>query len=40
MLERDACFPPGAELNAELDAIAAAMTRGEARRRGGKADVG
>jgi uncharacterized protein (UPF0276 family) len=33
MLERDDCFPTDVDLNAELDAIAAAMTRGRARRR-------
>jgi uncharacterized protein len=32
MLERDDRFPPDAELNAELDAIAAAVARGTARR--------
>jgi uncharacterized protein (UPF0276 family) len=32
MLERDGSFPPEAELNAELDALAAAMKRGTARR--------
>jgi hypothetical protein len=32
MLERDDRFPPGARLNAELDAIAAAVARGVARR--------
>jgi len=32
MLERDDRFPSDAKLNAELDAIAAAMARGEARR--------
>jgi uncharacterized protein (UPF0276 family) len=32
MLERDDRFPSDAELNAELDAIAAAAARGEARR--------
>jgi uncharacterized protein (UPF0276 family) len=39
MLERDDCFPAAAELNAELDALAAAMARG-ARRRTGVAHVG
>jgi uncharacterized protein (UPF0276 family) len=33
MLERDDRFPSDAELNEELDAIAGAMARGEARRR-------
>lgn len=32
MLERDDCFPSEAELNAELDAIAAAQHRGQLRR--------
>jgi uncharacterized protein (UPF0276 family) len=32
MLERDDHFPPDARLNAELDAIAAAVARGAARR--------
>jgi uncharacterized protein (UPF0276 family) len=32
MLERDDRFPPDADLNAELDAIGAAMARGAARR--------
>src|SRR5262249_6440645 len=32
ILERDSQFPPDAELNAELDAIAAAVARGAARR--------
>lgn len=32
MLERDDAFPPESELNDELDAIAAAMHRGQARR--------
>jgi uncharacterized protein (UPF0276 family) len=32
MLERDDCFPPEAELNAELDAMAAAIHRGALRR--------
>lgn len=32
MLERDDCFPPDAELNAELNAIAAAAAAGAARR--------
>jgi uncharacterized protein (UPF0276 family) len=32
MLERDDCFPSDAELNAELDAIHAAVSRGSARR--------
>jgi uncharacterized protein (UPF0276 family) len=32
MLERDDQYPPDARLNAELDAIAAAMARGAARR--------
>ena len=32
MLERDDCFPPDAQLNAELDALAAAMAQGTARR--------
>jgi len=32
MLERDDRFPPDAETNAELDAIAAAMARGERKR--------
>jgi uncharacterized protein (UPF0276 family) len=34
MLERDDRFPSDAELNAELDALAAAMARGAARRSG------
>jgi hypothetical protein len=38
MLERDGDFPTGAELNAELDAIAAAVERGRLRRRG-RSDV-
>jgi uncharacterized protein (UPF0276 family) len=32
MLERDDCFPPDAELNAELDAIRSAAARGASRR--------
>jgi uncharacterized protein (UPF0276 family) len=32
MLERDDQFPPDAQLNAELDAISAAVVRGAARR--------
>jgi uncharacterized protein (UPF0276 family) len=32
MLERDDHFPPDAQLNTELDAIAAAVARGAARR--------
>jgi uncharacterized protein (UPF0276 family) len=32
MLERDDCFPPDAQLNVELDAIAAATAQGTARR--------
>lgn len=32
LLERDDHFPPEADLNAELDALAAAVRRGESRR--------
>ncbi len=40
MLERDDCFPTDAALHAELDAIAAAVERGAARRTAGVAHVG
>ena len=40
MLERDDCFPSDGELNAELDALTAAMDRGAARRSAEVAHVG
>jgi len=35
LLERDGCYPPAAQLHAELDAVAAAVRRGRAARPGG-----